>query len=556
MFSQFFDLISKGFITIYLPTCNESLQCMLSCSKLGAPHNVVFSGFSSVALGERTSSCGSKVIITTTFSWRGEKKIELLENARKAIYEHKCGAEKIIVIEKLHCYGPEYEGNTIHEGAEPYVKNMTKNGVSWTEITYKKLPDDFIYQCPVKNVSEDDPLFVLFTSGSTGKPKGILHRRGGYLSYVKDTFKTVFDARPDDVYFCTADFGWITGHSYGVYGPVLNGVKTIIHSGVPTYPDPSIWWRIIDEHKVSIFYTSPTALRSLMKLGDEYLEKFSLDSLRVLATVGEPIDEVTWRWFYEKVGKKRCPIIDTWWQTESGGIMIYPHDMKKLKPGCAGRPFKGIEAVVMNQDGEVKTPMMKGDLCIKNRWDGLAMGILGDEEYFKNNYFSKYKGYYFTGDAAMFDDDGDFWILGRVDDVLNVSGHRLNAAEIEQAVMRQGNLAEVCVVGFPHKIKGQGIGVFVVKKHLEISLDDEHLIKEIVKSVRETIGAIASPDKIYIIDDIPKTRSGKIVRRLLRKIIANETVEHEDMSTLVNPQCLKEIVETMNQAEKISQAAS
>jgi acetyl-CoA synthetase len=524
--------VKKGdIVTIYLPMVPEIIYAMLACARIGAVHSVVFSGFSANALALRMIQSKSKIIITAETSTRGGKTIPLKKNVDAAVLEDGVSVEKILVIgekskNSLSAPSPSQAPSKIQEYFWEDIAPLAPTNVACVEMPATA------------------PLFVLYTSGATGKPKGVVHSTGGYSVYAALTHKFVFDLKDDDVFFCTADLGWITGHSYGVYGPLANGATIVLFQGVPTYPDASRFWKIIDNHKVTLFYTAPTALRSLSRLGDSFVDSASLDSLRILASVGEPIDPPTWQWFSEKIGKSRCPIMDTWWQTESGGTLICPLiETKGAKPGCASKPFFGVKPVIVpehNAPGEPGELGEKGSLCIAQSWPGQAIGILNDEEYFKVAYFSAHKGFYTSGDAARADKDGDIWILGRMDDVLNVSGHRLNSAELEQAVTSHNAISEACVVGFPHDIKGQGIFVFAVPRG-KIALPNANLCAEIKSSVRSTIGPIATPDIVVLVQDLPKTRSGKIVRRILRKLASQEFDNLGDVTTIANQSCLKVI---------------
>lgn len=519
--------VKKGdIVTIYLPMIPDIIYAMLACARIGAVHSVVFSGFSANALASRMVQSKSKIIITTQASTRGGKTIDLKKNVDAAILEDGVKIEKILLV-----------GEVKEEGTSPALP-APKPKIP--EFIFEKMAPLAPTNVACAEMRATDPLFVLYTSGSTGTPKGVVHSTGGYLVYAALTHKLVFDLKDDDVFFCTADIGWITGHSYGVYGPLANGTTLVLFQGTPTYPNASRFWDIIDNNRVTIFYTAPTALRSLIRLGDNFVESALLTSLRVLASVGEPIDPSTWQWFYEKVGRSRCPIMDTWWQTESGGILICPLLMPGAKPGCAGRPLPGINVEVRSENDEVCQQGEKGSLCITQSWPGQAIGILNDEEYFKQAYFTAHSGVYTSGDGAKSDKDGDVWILGRLDDVLNVSGHRLNSAELEQAVTSHIAISEACVVGFPHDIKGQGIVVFAVP-HSKITIPDANLCTEIKGGVRKIIGPIATPDVVVLVRDLPKTRSGKIIRRVLRKMASLEFDAIGDVTTMANPSCLKEI---------------
>lgn len=500
--------VEKGdVVAIYLPMVPDLIISMLACARIGAVHAVIFSGFSSEALAERLIASKAKVLLTQTQYTRGGRRIDLKKNVQEAITQHSVPTQQTAFLDEV-----------------PWDSASS----SYPEI-------------PCESMNALDPLFLLYTSGSTGHPKGVVHSSGGYLTFAAMTHQMVFNLQSDDVYFCTADIGWITGHTYGVYGPLANGATLVLFQGVPTYPSASRFWEIIDTYKVTLFYTAPTALRSLMRSGDAPLMGVDLGSLRVLASVGEPIDPPTWQWFHDVIGRGRCPIMDTWWQTETGGALICPLLTGPQKPGCAAKPLPGIEAMIVSEHGIVTEQSTRGHLCFRQSWPGQAIGIWGDPAYFKTSYFSLNPGLYTSGDGAQFDADGDIWLLGRIDDVLNVSGHRLNSAELEQAVMNHPYIAEACVVGFPHAIKGQGIAVFVVPKG-DDGVDPAEMAAEIKTVVRKQIGPIATPDRVTIVKDLPKTRSGKIIRRLLRKILAGDDVLHEDRSTMINPLCLEEIV--------------
>jgi acetyl-CoA synthetase len=494
--------IKKGdIVTLYLPMEPSIIYSMLACARIGAVHSVVFSGFSSHALSDRLVQSRSKVLITKRASQRGGRSISLKENVDSAIQE------------------------SASVGVLPVV-------LLTDDVYSESSASEFSDECPCEEMSSTDPLFILYTSGSTGCPKGVVHSSGGYLTYVATTYRLIFDAKPNDVYFCTADIGWITGHSYGVYGPLVNGATLVLFQGVPTYPDASRFWKIIDEQRVSVFYTSPTALRSLRKSSQDFIEQANLSSLRILASVGEPIDPATWQWFYERVGHQNCPIMDTWWQTETGGVLICPLVQKSGQtPSCAAKPFAGIVPTIV--PCKISDSIeQSGQLCFKNSWPGQFIGILNDPEYFQT-YFQN--GVYASGDGGRIDSDGNVWILGRLDDVINVSGHRLNSAELEQAAGSHPDISEACVVGYPHDIKGQGLCVFAVVRS---GVDVNTAPQSITFQMRQIIGPIAAPDKVIILPELPKTRSGKTVRRLLRKIAEGCNVEHEDTSTLVNPEAV------------------
>ena len=507
-------------VTIYLPMIVEATIAMLSCVRIGAIHSVVFGGFSPDALADRINDCGSSTLITADEGVRGGKKIPLKKNADKALEKCPDCTTCIVVM-------------------------RTGGDIDWQEGR------DFWYhieistaskECQPEEMGAEDPLFILYTSGSTGKPKGILHTSGGYLVYASMTHQYVFDYRDGDIYWCTADVGWITGHSYIVYGPLANGATTLMFEGVPNYPDSSRFWEVCDKHRVSIFYTAPTAIRALMREGDAPVEKTDRSSLRLLGSVGEPINPEAWMWYYDVVGRKKCQIVDTWWQTETGGILITPlPGATKLKPGSATRPFFGIEPSLVDQRGETLNGICEGNLCIEDSWPGQSRSIYGDHERFVQTYFSTYPGRYFTGDGARRDEDDYFWITGRVDDVLNVSGHRMGTAEIESALVQHDVVSEAAVVGYPHEIKGQGIYVYVT---LRVGIEPSNELRnELIQWVRKEIGPIASPDLLQWAPGLPKTRSGKIMRRILRKIAENNYSDLGDTSTLADPTVVDELIQ-------------
>jgi acetyl-CoA synthetase len=507
-------------VTIYLPMVPEAAVAMLACARIGAIHSVVFGGFSPDSLANRIQDCDSALLITADAGRRGGRSVALKANADEAL--KTCPGVKAVIVAKV-------------TGAK--VDHVAGRDHDYTELLAAASPD-----CPPEPMSAEDPLFILYTSGSTGKPKGVLHTTGGYLVWASYTHETVFDYRPGDVYWCTADVGWVTGHTYILYGPLANGATTLMFEGIPNYPDSSRFWQVIDKHKVNIFYTAPTALRSLMREGDGPVKKTSRASLRVLGSVGEPINPEAWLWYYNVVGEKRCPIVDTWWQTETGGILIsaFP-GATALKPGSATLPLPGVQPLLVDGDGVELTGATEGNLCIKDAWPGMMRTVFGDHERFIQTYFSTFKGLYFTGDGARRDADGYYWITGRVDDVINVSGHRMGTAEVESALVAHPKVAEAAVVGFPHDIKGQGIYAYVT-----LNADEEPseaLRKELVAWVRKEIGPIASPDVIQWAPALPKTRSGKIMRRILRKIAANETDGLGDTSTLADPGVVTELVQ-------------
>jgi acetyl-CoA synthetase len=513
--------VSKGNrVTIYMPMIPEAAIAMLACARIGAVHSVVFGGFSPESLKGRILDCDAKVIITADEGIRGGKIIPLKKNVDEAL--QGCPGVK-------HVIAVRHTRNTVPftEGRDHWYHELMKHASP---------------ECPPEEMGAEDPLFVLYTSGSTGKPKGVLHTTGGYLLYASLTHKLVFDVQDGDIYFCTADVGWVTGHSYVVYGPLANGTTTLMFEGVPNYPDSSRLWQIVDKHKVSLFYTAPTAIRALMREGDAPLQNTKRTSLRVLGSVGEPINPEAWLWYYRKVGKERCPVVDTWWQTETGGIAITPlPGAISLKPGSATLPFFGIQPIIVDQEGKELKGECEGNLCLADSWPGQARTIYGDHERFEQTYFSAYPGKYFSGDGCKRDADGYYWITGRVDDVLNVAGHRLGTAEIESALVGHPAVAEAAVVGCPHDIKGQGIYAFVILKKDQTPSDA--LAKELVQEVRKVISPIATPDHIQFAGGLPKTRSGKIMRRILRKIVANEIDQLGDTSTLAEPGVVQELVD-------------
>ena len=514
--------VSKGdVVTIYMPMIPEAAIAMLACARIGAIHSVVFGGFSADSLADRIKDCDSSLIITADFGVRGGKKIPLKENADKAAEKAPC-LKKMIVVKK------------------------TGDKISWNEekdFWYHELMKDTSDISPPENMNSEDPLFVLYTSGSTGKPKGVLHTTGGYLVYASFTHEYIFDIKEDDIYWCTADVGWVTGHSYIIYGPLANGATTLMFEGVPNFPDTSRFWQVVDKHKVNIFYTAPTAIRALMKEGEEPLKKTSRDSLRILGTVGEPINPEAWMWYYENVGKGRCPIVDTWWQTETGGILISPlPGVTDLKPGSATLPFFGIKPEIVDKEGKILEGECEGNLCLSSSWPGQMRTVYKDHQRFKETYFSAFDGKYFTGDGCRRDKDGYYWITGRVDDVIIVSGHNLGTAEIESALVGHESVAEAAVVGYPHDIKGWGVYAYVtLKTGFE---ESDELKKDLINEVRKVVGPIASPDLIQWAPGLPKTRSGKIMRRILRKIAADESDQLGDVSTLADPAVVDDLVES------------
>ncbi|MBI0170371.1 MULTISPECIES: acetate--CoA ligase [Bartonella] len=510
-------------VTIYLPMILEAAYAMLACARIGAVHSVVFAGFSPEALAGRIVDCESTFIITADQGVRGGKPIPLKENVDHAI---DIAARQYVLVNQV------------------MVVRRTGGKIGWApgrDFWYHEEMANAKTECPPARMKAEDPLFILYTSGSTGKPKGVLHTTGGYLVYASMTHEYVFDYHVGDVYWCTADVGWVTGHSYLVYGPLCNGATTLMFEGVPNFPDQARFWEVVDKHKVNILYTAPTAIRALMGAGDEYVERSKRTSLRILGSVGEPINPEAWNWFYHKVGDDRCPIVDTWWQTETGGHMITPlPGATDLKPGSATLPFFGIKPELVDTEGEVLEGENDGNLCIIDSWPGQMRTIYGDHNRFVETYFSTYKGKYFTGDGCRRDHDGYYWITGRVDDVLNVSGHRLGTAEVESALVSDHNVSESAVVGYPHPIKGQGIYCYVTL--MEGVEPSEELRQHLIKHVRNEIGPIATPDKIQFSPSLPKTRSGKIMRRILRKIAEDEFENLGDISTLAEPQVVEDLI--------------
>jgi acetyl-CoA synthetase len=505
-------------VIIYMPMIVEAAYAMLACARIGAIHSVVFGGFSPDSLKSRIVDCDAKVVVTADYSRRGGKVVPLKTNVDKAL--QGCGCVQNVVVVKNT--GGEIQNNSI-------------------DVDYHRLVEKQDTHYEIEFFDAETPLFILYTSGSTGTPKGVLHTTGGYLLYSAITHKYAFNYQEGDVYFCTADVGWITGHSYIVYGPLANGATTLMFEGVPTYPDASRFWRIVEKHKVNQFYTAPTAIRALMGAGDEFVEGIDLSSLRVLGTVGEPINPEAWRWYEEKIGNGKLPITDTWWQTETGGHMIMPlPNAYPQKPGSAMKPFFGIQPQIVDEKGNVLEGEAEGILVISNSWPGQMRTLYNNHERFMDAYFSTFKGKYFAGDGARRDSDGDYWITGRVDDVLNVSGHRLGTAEIESALVLHQDVSEAAVVGYPHDIKGQGIYAYVSLNH-DITPTDE-LKAELVKLVRAEIGPIATVDKIQFASGLPKTRSGKIMRRILRKIAENDFDSLGDTSTLAEPQVVDDLI--------------
>jgi acetyl-CoA synthetase len=507
-------------VTIYMPMVPEAAYAMLACTRIGAIHSVVFGGFSPDSLANRIIDCKSSFLITADEGVRGERIIPLKANVDKAL-ERCPDCNTVLVVQRT--------GNEI---------DWVKDRDFWWHEEALSVPAD----CRPEPMDAEDPLFILYTSGSTGKPKGVLHTTGGYLLYAALTHHLVFDYHSDDIYWCTADVGWVTGHSYIVYGPLANGATTLMFEGLPNYPDASRFWQVCDKHNVTIFYTAPTAIRALMREGTGPVKKTSRSSLRILGTVGEPINPEAWLWYYNVVGEGRCPIVDTWWQTETGGILITPlPGATQLKPGSATRPFFGIQPVIVDNDGKTLEGACEGNLCIAESWPGQMRTVFGDHERFIETYFATYDNLYFTGDGCRRDEDGFYWITGRVDDVINVSGHRMGTAEVESALVAHQKIAEAAVVGAPHDIKGQGIYAYVTLNSDE--KPSEELRIELIQWVRKEIGPIASPDWIQWSPGLPKTRSGKIMRRILRKIAANEHDSLGDTSTLADPSVVEDLVE-------------
>ncbi len=515
--------VEKGdTVTIYLPMIPEAAIAMLACARIGAVHSVVFGGFSPDSLAGRIDDCKSKLVITADEGVRGGRRTQLKANADAAVEKTGDTVKTVLVV--------------AHTGGH----------IDWTEgrdVWYEEAVAAASPECLFTEMGAEDPLFVLYTSGSTGTPKGVLHTTGGYLVYASLTHQYVFDYHDHDVFWCTADVGWITGHSYIVYGPLANGATTLMFEGVPTYPSPSRFWEVIDKHQVNMFYTAPTAIRALMGAGDHHVTATSRASLRLLGTVGEPINPQAWEWYHRVVGDGRCPVVDTWWQTETGGIAITPlPGATALKPGSATRPFFGVRPEVVDADGRVLEGACTGNLVLADSWPGQMRTVYGDHDRFVRTYFSAYPGKYFTGDGCRRDEDGYYWITGRVDDVINVAGHRLGTAEVESSLVAHAKVAEAAVVGYPHEIKGQGIYAYVT---LMVDVEpDEALRGELVAWVRKDIGPIASPDIVHFAPSLPKTRSGKIMRRILRKIAEKEFEALGDISTLADPSVVEDLIKT------------
>ena len=519
--------VNKGDrVTIYMPMIPEATYAMLACARLGAIHSVVFGGFSPDSLAGRIEDCRSNFVITADEGVRGGRKIPLKANTDRAIeIAEKAGAKVDHVV----------------------VARRTGGDVGWTEhrdVWLHEAMERASEDCPPVEINAEDPLFILYTSGSTGKPKGVMHTSGGYLVFASMTHEYVFDYHDGDIYWCTADVGWVTGHSYIVYGPLANGAITLMFEGVPNHPDASRFWQVVDKHKVNIFYTAPTAIRALMGAGDDYVKRTSRKSIKLLGTVGEPINPEAWEWYYRVVGESRSPIVDTWWQTETGGILITPlPGATPTKPGAATLPFFGVQPVLVDDDGRrLEGNGVSGNLCLEGSWPGQARTIYGDHARFRETYFSRFPGLYFTGDGCRRDEDGYYWITGRVDDVLNVSGHRLGTAEVESALVAHPAVAEAAVVGFPHEIKGTGIFAYVIVTPDYEASDADELAGMLKEQVRQVIGPIATPDRVVIAPGLPKTRSGKIMRRILRKIAAGDTSDLGDVSTLADPGVVDKLI--------------
>jgi acetyl-CoA synthetase len=509
-------------VSIYLPMIPELPIAMLACARIGAIHSVVFGGFSSDALRDRMVDCEASVLVCADGYYRGGRVIRSKDNADEAL-EEVSSVKKVFVVKRVDIDVPMVEGRDLWWHHEMGAGNASA-------------------YCEPEEMDAEDPLFILYTSGSTGKPKGVLHTQAGYLLYAYQTFKWVFDVKEDDTFWCTADIGWVTGHTYIVYGPLAFGATSIMFEGVPTYPHPDRFWEIVEKYRVSLFYTAPTAIRAVMREGDEWPEKHDLSSLRVLGSVGEPINPEAWMWYYTVIGKERCPIVDTWWQTETGGILLSPlPGATPLKPGSATFPFPGIEPAILREDGTPVDVNEGGYLVIKKPWPALMRSVYGDPERFKNTYFIRFPGVYTTGDGARRDEDGYLWLMGRIDDVINVSGHRIGTAEVESALVSHEKVAEAAVVGMPHDLKGQGIYAFVT---LNVGVEgSDELKRELVAHVRKQIGPIATPDEIQFADALPKTRSGKIMRRILTKVAAGETKDLGDTSTLADPNVVEGLIE-------------
>ena len=511
-------------VLLYMPMVPEAAYAMLACARIGAIHSVVFGGFSPDALASRIEDCGATAVITADEGRRGGRTIPLKANVDAAIDKAADHGAAVRLVLTVRVTGGDV---AFHAGRD----------IWWHEGREEVTPE-----CPPEPMAAEDPLFILYTSGSTGKPKGVVHTTGGYMTYVSFTHEKVFQVAEDDVYWCTADVGWITGHSYIVYGPLANGVTTLMFEGLPSYPDASRMWQVVDKHRVTQIYTAPTAIRALMREGDDYVRRTDRSSLKLLGTVGEPINPEAWRWYHDVVGDGRCPVVDTWWQTETGGVLISPLPGDPMtKPGSATRPMPGIVPALVDKEGHPIDGPGEGNLVLLDSWPGQARTVWGDQERFIQTYFSTYPGRYFTGDGARRDENGDYWITGRVDDVLNVSGHRMGTAEIESALVAHPATSEAAVVGYPHDVKGQGVHCYVVLK--QGHAPSEALEKELRDQVRRDIGPVASPDRIQLADGLPKTRSGKIMRRILRKIAEGHPDQLGDTSTLAEPQVVDSLID-------------